>query len=210
LHDDLGSALTALNMHLAILFQQIPAEPRLTERSVQIKALLSSVTQTTRRIQVGLRPDKLDIFGIKTAIADQVIEFENYTGVTCRASLPDEELAYAPQVDIALFRMVQEALNNVAKHANATHVDVVLDDNDENIILSIRDNGAGMPVCQSAATITHGLRGMRERAGYLGGDVKITSAPGHGTSIVVTLPKAATPALTPWNSTQENSARQAH
>jgi PAS domain S-box-containing protein len=210
LHDDLGSALTALNMHLAILFQQIPAEPRLTERSVQIKALLSSVTQTTRRIQVGLRPDKLDIFGIKTAIADQAIEFENYTGVTCRASLPDEELAYVPQVDIALFRMVQEALNNVAKHANATHVDVVLDDNDENIILSIRDNGAGMPVCQSAATITHGLRGMRERAGYLGGDVKITSAPGHGTSIVVTLPKAATPALTPWNSTQENSARQAH
>jgi PAS domain S-box-containing protein len=210
LHDDLGSALTALNMHLAILFQQIPAEPRLTERSVQIKALLSSVTQTTRRIQVGLRPDKLDIFGIKTAIADQALEFENYTGVTCRASLPDEDLAYAPQVDIALFRMVQEALNNVAKHANATHVDVVLDDNDENIILSIRDNGIGMPVCQSATTITHGLRGMRERAGYLGGDVKITSAPGHGTSIVVTLPKTAAPALTPRNSAQENSARQAH
>jgi PAS domain S-box-containing protein len=210
LHDDLGSALTALNMHLAILFQQIPPEPRLTERSVQIKALLNSVTQTTRRIQVGLRPDKLDIFGIKTAITDQALEFENYTGVTCRASLPDEDLAYAPQVDIALFRMVQEALNNVAKHANATHVDVVLDNNDENIILSIRDNGVGMPVCQPATTITHGLRGMRERAGYLGGDVKITSAPGHGTSIVVTLPKTVTPALTPWNSTQENSLRQAH
>jgi signal transduction histidine kinase len=106
--------------------------------------------------------------------------------------------------------MVQEALNNVAKHANATHVDVVLDDNDENIILSIRDNGIGMPVCQSATTITHGLRGVRERAGYLGGDVKITSAPGHGISIVVTLPKTAALTLTPWNSEQENSARQAH
>jgi PAS domain S-box-containing protein len=210
LHDDLGSALTALNMHLAILFQQIPAEPRLTERSVQIKALLSSVTQTTRRIQVGLRPDKLDIFGIKTAIADLALEFENYTGVTCRASLPDEDLAYAPQVDIALFRMVQEALNNIAKHANATHVDVVLDDNDENIVLSIRDDGVGMPVCQPATTITHGLRGMRERAGYLGGDVKITSAPGYGTGIVVTLPKIVTPAPTSWNSTQESSTRQAH
>lgn len=189
MHDDLGSSLTALNMHLAILFQYMPAEPKLTERSVQIKALLSSVTQATRRIQVGLRPDKLDIFGIKTAIADQALEFEHYTGVTCHADLPDEELAYPPQLDIALFRMVQEALNNIAKHAGATRVDVVLDDTDDSVILSIRDNGVGMPVDQPAAAITHGLRGMRERAGYLGGDVRIASAPGKGTSIVITLPK---------------------
>lgn len=206
LHDDLGSALTALNMHLAILFQHMPAEPRLTERAVQIKALLSSVTQTTRRIQVGLRPDKLDIFGIKTAIADQVLEFENYSGVACRASLPDEDLAYPPQVDIALFRMVQEALNNIAKHANASHVDVVLDDSDENIMLTIRDNGVGFSVSQPAMGITHGLRGMRERAGYLGGDVSITSAPGKGATIVVTLPKAGAHPL----SAPEYRTRHAH
>jgi PAS domain S-box-containing protein len=190
LHDDLGSALTALNMHLAILFQHMPAKPGLTERTVQIKALLSSVTQTTRRIQVGLRPDKLDIFGIKTAIADQALEFENYSGVTCHACLPDEELAYTAQVDITLFRMVQEALNNIAKHAKASHVDIILDDGEEYITLTIRDNGAGFPDPRPAARVTHGLRGMQERAGYLGGDVRITSAPGKGTTVVVTIPKA--------------------
>lgn len=189
LHDDLGSALTALNMHLAILFQQLPNEAKLADRVTQIKSLLSSVTQTTRRIQVGLRPDKLDIFGIKTAIAELAIEFEDYTGVACRVDLPDEELSYAPQIDIALFRMVQEMLNNIAKHAHATRVDIVLDDLDDRVMLSVRDNGVGMPAQQPAGTLTHGLRGMRERAGYLGGEVKIISAPGNGTSIVITLPK---------------------
>jgi len=190
LHDDLGSALTALNMHLAILFQQMPADSRLVDRSVQIKGLLTSVTQTTRRIQAGLRPDKLDIFGIKTAIAEQALEFENYTGVSCRVDLPDEELSYPPQIDIALFRMVQEALNNIAKHAKANRVEIVLDDTDDHVVLSIRDDGVGIEASQKAGTVTHGLRGMRERAGYLGGDVKIISAAGKGTSIVITLPKA--------------------
>lgn len=190
LHDDLGSALTALNMHLAILFQQMPADPKFIERSAHIKGLLSSVSQTTRRIQVGLRPDKLDIFGIKTAIADLADEFQSYTGVTCRASLPDEDLMYAPQIDIALFRMVQESLNNIAKHAHATEVDVVLDDVDDHVNLSIRDNGVGMSPVRFASNATHGLRGMRERAGYLGGEVQIASSPGKGTHITITLPKA--------------------
>ncbi|RQO34046.1 PAS domain S-box protein [Herminiimonas sp. KBW02] len=190
LHDDLGSALTALNMHLSLLFQQIPVEPKFTERSLKIKALLSSITDATRRIQNGLRPDKLDVFGIKIAIAEQAAEFEKYTGVTCNASLPDDRLIYAPRVDIALFRMVQESLNNIAKHAQATHVDVVLDDADDEIMLTIRDNGVGIPIAQSGV-ITHGLRGMRERAGYLGGSVRVSSSAGSGTTIAISIPKTA-------------------
>ncbi|MNR88151.1 Oxygen sensor histidine kinase NreB [compost metagenome] len=191
LHDDLGSALTALNMHLSLLFQQMPPEPKFTERSLKIKALLSSITDATRRIQNGLRPDKLDVFGIKIAIAEQAAEFEKYTGVTCNSSLPDDRLIYAPRVDIALFRMVQEALNNIAKHAQATHVDVILDDTDDEIVLTVRDNGIGMPSGQSTDVVTHGLRGMRERAGYLGGSVKVDSVIGRGTVIEVTIPKTA-------------------
>jgi PAS domain S-box-containing protein len=210
LHDDLGSALTALNMHLAILFQQMPADPCLTERSIQIKALLSSVTQTTRRIQVGLRPDKLDIFGIKTAISEQALEFENYTGVTCQANMPDEELSYAPQVDITLFRIVQEALNNIAKHAQATHVDVVLDDDEKSIVLTIRDNGVGIPMRKPVAIVTHGMRGMRERAAYLGGDVKITSIAGNGTTVVVTLPKKISNAKPAYGNAQDGKVHVAH
>jgi PAS domain S-box-containing protein len=190
LHDDLGSALTALNMHLSLLFQQIPAEPKFTERSLKIKALLSSITDATRRIQNGLRPDKLDVFGIKIAIAEQAAEFEKYTGVSCNASLPDDRLIYAPRVDIALFRMVQESLNNIAKHAQATRVDVILDDADDEIMLTIRDNGVGIPTAQSGV-ITHGLRGMRERAGYLGGSVRVSSSAGGGTTIAISIPKTA-------------------
>jgi len=190
LHDDLGSALTALNMHLSLLFQQMPPEPKFTERSLKIKALLSSITDATRRIQNGLRPDKLDVFGIKIAIAEQAAEFEKYTGVTCNASLPDDRLIYAPRVDIALFRMVQESLNNIAKHAQATHVDVILDDADDEILLTIRDNGVGIPTAQSGV-ITHGLRGMRERAGYLGGSVRVSSSAGGGTTIAISIPKTA-------------------
>lgn len=192
LHDDLGAALTALNMHLSLIFQQMPAEPKFTERSVKIKALLSSITDATRRIQNGLRPDKLDVFGIKVAIAEQAAEFEKYSGIVCNVSLPDDQLVYAPRVDIALFRMVQEALNNIAKHAQATHVDVVLDDTDDEIMLTVRDNGIGIPMEKATNVETHGLRGMRERAGYLGGFVKVSSAAqGKGTMIVVVIPKTA-------------------
>jgi len=188
LHDDLGSALTALNMHLALVFQQLPDEPKFAERAAKIKTLLTSITGATRRIQIGLRPDKLDVFGIKVAITEQAAEFEKYSGVACDASVPDEPIAYAPRVDIALFRMVQEALNNIAKHAKATQVDVVLDDTDEEILLTVRDNGVGIPA-GSSSRVTHGLRGMRERAGYLGGSVKISSTPGKGTVISIAIPK---------------------
>lgn len=189
LHDDLGSALTALNMHLSMIFQQMPSDPKFTERSVKIKALLSSITDSTRRIQNGLRPDKLDVFGIKVAIAEQALEFEKYSGMSCNTSLPDDPLSYAPRVDIVLFRMVQEALNNIAKHAQATRVDVILDDTDEEVILTIRDNGIGIAPERLTNVMTHGLRGMRERAAYLGGSVKVAGAPGSGTTIVATIPK---------------------
>lgn len=203
LHDDLGAALTALSMHLAMLFQKMTPDTALTERALQIKVLLGSVTQITHRIQSGLRPDKLDIFGIKIAIVQQCIEFENYTGISCKADLPDEEIAFAPDTEIALFRMLQESLTNIAKHAKASQVHVTLECHDQKITLRIMDNGVGLPPASSAQTdnrndqrndqrtesrITHGLRGMRERVHYLGGEIQIGSEPGKGTAIDIHLP----------------------
>lgn len=195
LHDDMGASLTALNMHLAILFQQLPSEPGMAERIVQIKALLGTITATKRRIQNGLRPDKLDIFGIKIAISDQAQDFENYTGITCAVSFPDEEVKYSSEVETSLFRMVQEALNNIAKHAKATHVDIILDDDSDHVLLTIRDNGIGISPEARPYHPTHGLRGMRERAAYLGGRIAIDSKPGGGTRISISLPKTRTAAL---------------
>jgi PAS domain S-box-containing protein len=189
LHDDLGSAFTALSMHLTMLFQKIPTTPEISERAEHIKGLLLTVVNATRRIQTGLRPDKLDIFGLKAAISEQVLEFENYTNLSCQISLPDEEISSSPEQDIALFRIVQEALNNIAKYAKATQVRVVLDDQEDSITLVIIDNGIGIKTMPSGRT-THGLRGMQERAAYLGGKVKIITGYGKGTTISVTLPKS--------------------
>src|SRR5690606_40127492 len=107
------------------------------------------------------------------------------------ASLPDDALMYAPRVDIALYRMVQESLNNIAKHAKASRVDVVLDDTDEEIVLTIRDNGVGIAPERLKDVMTHGLRGMGERASYLGGSVRIVNAAGGGTIISAVIPKTS-------------------
>lgn len=189
LHDELGADLTALGMHLGLLFQRMPVDPHADERSSQIKHLLGSIVTTTRRIQRGLRPDKLDVFGIKIALTEQVQEFAEYAGVHCKVSIPDEDMEYGAAIDIALFRMVQEALNNIAKHAKARNVAVILDDTDDSIVLTIRDDGIGLPENSADKLHTHGLRGMRERAAYLGGSVAFSSSPGGGTTIRVHVPK---------------------
>ncbi|MGI4849838.1 MAG: sensor histidine kinase [Janthinobacterium lividum] len=192
LHADLGASLTALNMHLAIMFKQMPDEARLHDRAAAIKALTSNIAQSTRRLQASLRPDKLDSFGLKVAIADLATEFANYSGLECQASMPDEELSYSPEVSMALFRLVQEALNNVSRHAKASKVDIVLDDNEDEIMLSVRDNGIGIAAEKIDMVMRHGLLALRERALYLGGSLRIMSPAGGnaaGTGIVMHLDK---------------------
>lgn len=93
------------------------------------------------------------------------------------------------EASFALFRMVQESLNNIAKHAQASHVDVILDDTDDEIVLTIRDDGIGIAPDRLTDVMTHGLRGMRERATYLGGSVRIVNAKSGGTVISATIPK---------------------
>lgn len=188
LHDDMGSNLTALSMHLAMIFQKISSDPAFTDKIVKIQALLSSVTATTRRIQSGLRPDKLDIFGIKIALSELVDDFNGYTKIQCRISLPDEEITYGPELEITLFRMTQEILSNVVKHSKASFAEVILDDNDDYVTLTIRDDGIGMPEHPKNRR-AHGLLGIRERVRYLGGQVEISPALARGTKISITLPK---------------------
>lgn len=189
LHNELGSGLTALNLRLAIMFRQLSDDQQFIDDSVRIKELLNSITQAARRIQAGLHPDKLDIFGIKIALAEQAEEFERRTGISCRIDFPDEELSYPPQINLALFRMAQEALNGIGAHAEATHVDVVLDDTDDNIVLSIRDNGSGMNDCKPPRNMAIEMRTMRERIACLGGAVKVLGKQEKGTDVVVALPK---------------------
>jgi len=150
--------------------------------------LMNSLVGTTRRIQTELRPNMLDLFGLKAAITEQLDELAERTDMQCKVSLPDEDVAIGHEMEIAIYRMLQEMLNNVTKHANASQVNVILDVDEEQVALTVRDNGVGIPPERRDNNKTYGLRGLRERATFFGGNVDIRSTPGAGSLITVRLP----------------------
>src|SRR5450830_1328173 len=190
LHDNMGASLTALSMHLETVYKLFPEEDKWVDRKGRIQTLLNALVATTRRIQTELRPNMLDLFGLKAAITEQMDELAERSGMTCKASLPDEDVAIGHQMEIAIYRMLQEMLNNVTKHAKATQVDVILDVDEEQVALTVRDNGVGISQDRRDNNKTYGLRGLRERATFFGGEVDIRSTPGTGSLITIRLPVA--------------------
>ncbi len=191
LHDSLGSSMTALTMHLGLLARQMPQEANLQERAAQMRQLLATVISTNRDLQLALWNDKLEFLGVKAAISELVSEFGMKQQVTARASLPDEDASYPRAQGVALLRCVEEGLRNIADHAQATEVDVILDDNDDEIMLTVRDNGVGPGPDLPGAGACHGLRMLRERAAYLGGTLTLAKGHGGGAVLTVILPKGA-------------------
>jgi signal transduction histidine kinase len=153
-----------------------------------MQTLLSSLVATTRRIQTELRPNMLELFGLKAAIAEQLEDFGARTEILCKSSLPDEDITIDHRIEIAVYRMLQEILNNVSKHAHASQVEVILDIDEDRLALTVRDNGVGMSQERFENTSTHGLRGLNERATYLGGRVRFSAAKDKGTAVVIELP----------------------
>jgi signal transduction histidine kinase len=188
LHDELGSALTALAMRLAIIARQADNEPKMAEQWEKADALLASVTQTTRQIQNNLRPGALETLGIQIAISEHVQEFAKKSGIVCKLVMAEEE----PYIDrgraIALFRMLQEALTNVVAHARALHVEVAMYFDNQKITLVVKDDGVGFDVENSGFRHTYGLRNLQERAQFLAGNVQIVSKTGCGTTIEIVVP----------------------
>lgn len=191
LHDHLGSSMTALTMHLALLTHQLPAEKALQDRAAQMKQLLTNIINTNRDMQLALWNDKLEFLGIRAALRELVDEFGGAHGIAARVSLPDEDPDYSREQGVAMLRCVEEGLRNVAAHAQATEVDVILDDNDEEAMLTVRDNGIGAAAAATAPLTCHGLRLLRERALFLGGALHIGAGASGGTVLTMTLPKDA-------------------
>ena len=189
LHDALGSSMTALTMHLALLTQQLPPEKALQDRSAQMKQLLLNVIDTNRHMQLALWNDKLEFLGIKAALSELVSQFGGEQQLTVRLSLPDEDAACPRIQGLALLRGAEEGLRNVAAHARATEVDVILDDSEEALLLTVRDNGVGPGALDSLAPQHHGLRLLRERALFLGGALNVVPGQHGGTVLTLTLPK---------------------
>ena len=188
LHDDMGASLTSLSMYLGSIYAALPAEPQWQEKIQKTRQLVGSLVATTRRIQIELRPIMLDLFGLKAGITEQMEEFAQRTGIECKTSLPDEDITLDGKLDITIYRMLQETLNNVAKHAQAKRVEVILDIDEDRIALTIRDNGIGISEDRLHNQSTYGLRGLAERALFLGGTAKISSGANGGTTVAIILP----------------------
>ena len=188
LHDDMGASLTSLNMHLDSIYKVLPEEPKWADRISRIQALVAALVATTRRIQIGLRPIMLDLFGLKAGITEQLEEFQQRTGIVCKCSLPDEDVKLPHKLEITLYRMLQEALNNVAKHAQASQVEVILDVDEDFAALTVRDDGIGIPQERLDNQTTYGIRGLSERASFLGGTARVFASATKGTTMRVELP----------------------
>jgi len=190
LHDSLGSSLTALTMHLGLLTLKLPPDPALHERTTQMKNLLHTIIETNRQMQHRLWNDKLEFLGVRVALSELVAQFGAEHGIEARCSLPDDEPHCPRSHSVVLLRTVEEGLRNIAAHARATEVDVIVDDNDEELMLTVKDNGIGIDGVPAIRPGKHGLRMVRERAVYLGGSLTLATNPDHGTTLTVILPKA--------------------
>jgi signal transduction histidine kinase len=189
-HDELGGALTAIKMDISRL--QTPvlrAAPELQPQLQSLLALVDASVQTVRRIATDLRPALLDDFGLAAAVEWLLQEYQRRTGIECEARLAPEAAALDPATATALFRVLQEALTNVSRHAQATRVEVSLNKQAEALVLTVRDNGRGFEPAEAARRPSLGLVGMRERVFAIGGHLEIESAPGGGSTVRVTLPR---------------------
>ena len=188
IHDELGQALTGLKMDLSWFAARLPNQHALQEKSASMLKLIDSTVNAVRRLSTELRPAILDSLGLIAAIEWLAQEFEKRTGVTCAFVTADDELTLDDDRTTALFRICQEALTNVARYAEATSVHILLEIDDKEILLRIKDNGRGITEKETKATKSFGLLGMRERARLLGGTFEISGAPDQGTTLTVRIP----------------------
>jgi PAS domain S-box-containing protein len=188
-HDVLGQQVTCIKMDISWLSKQIATEdPRVKQKLQELTALLDETAIVVRKIASALRPSILDDFGLSEALEWQAKEFEKRSGikVRCWCALPD--LTIPKNITTGLFRICQESLTNVARHAAASEVNISTAAKDHQLILTITDNGKGFDVGKSSQRKTLGLLGMKERTLMIGGRYEITSTPGHGTTVTVTVP----------------------
>jgi two-component system sensor histidine kinase UhpB len=191
IHDELGQAMSGLYFDLAWLLKQMGAGRRIIREKIQSMIETSQqAIQSVRRIASELRPSVLDDLGLVAALEWQISEFQKRTGINCQLKCPPE-LALDQERSTAVFRMIQEALTNVMRHAEATRVKVILKTHDHSLKIQIADNGRGISADEIARESSLGITGMNERAVRLGGDFKIGAGSRGGTQVNISLPTEA-------------------
>src|SRR6185437_3221265 len=187
-HDELGQALTSCKLDLSLLANKLPS-PALKDKAKALSAHIDTPIQTVRRIATELRPGILDHLGLIAALEWQANEFQTRTGIKCEVRTDLHEPVLTPDLATTFFRIFQETLTNIIRHAGATQVMVHLKEAAGRIILEVRDNGRGILPEEISNTRSMGLLGMKERAALLGGTFTIGPAPGgKGTLATVSIP----------------------
>ncbi len=188
IHDDIGGTLTAIKCEL---FPCLDTTARPLEfyqkKAKSIELLVDRVIDSTRRISLDLRPGILDC-GIVAAVQWQAKEFSNRTGIVCRVSCGSDEVSLDSDLSIAIFRIFQETLTNISKHAGATRIQVKLVELDKAILLEVIDNGRGITSLDMEKQESFGIRGMRERCQQLKGNFHIMGDPHKGTKVTILIP----------------------
>ncbi len=188
-HDELGYALTAIKLDISWLSKKINTEDE--NCSARLKTMMELAETTlskVRSISTMLRPPVLDHFGISAAIEWAANDFQKRTAVRCKVIISPEDIRLEENVTIAVFRIFQEALTNITRHANASRVDVSFTDENGTIVLQVKDNGKGIAKKQIDTMKSLGIVGMKEKAKNLGGSLVITGEKGIGTTVTLTIP----------------------
>jgi len=194
IHDELGQALTALKIQLSWLRNQMsrqtnaPSSKTLLDKTDEMNIQIDQSIQAVRRIATALRPAILDALGLVPALEWQTQEFEKRTGIVCDFYSDLETVSLGAEAITAIFRIVQESLTNVMRHAQATCVHVRVENPEERLIVTIEDDGIGIQEAKHEVPQSFGLLSMRERALLLGGDLQITGIVNRGTTVRLQIP----------------------
>ncbi|MCC6191765.1 MAG: GAF domain-containing protein [Anaerolineales bacterium] len=190
IHDELGGSLTGLKMDVARIRRGLdgPSREAAGPRLEALSQMIDGMVQTVRRIATELRPALLDDFGLEAALEWQLQEFEKRAGIACRFTADVGPAVWNPENSTAVFRAFQETLTNVARHAQATRVDVSLARAGSRLVLRVSDNGRGISTSQLGGHGSLGLAGMRERIHLLGGELVIRGSQGKGTTVEIQVP----------------------
>jgi PAS domain S-box-containing protein len=188
IHDEMGQALTALKMDLSVLgLESAKTAPKTAKEIQELKGRVDDIIQLVRDVATALRPSALDL-GILPGIEWLVDEFQKRSGIRCEVQVADGEIDLPEDRAIVLFRILQESLTNISRHAGARNVEIRLRSNTTHVRLDVEDDGRGFDVEAARKKKTFGLLGIRERVIMLRGTLNISSVPGEGTQVSVSIP----------------------
>jgi signal transduction histidine kinase len=188
IHDDMGQTLTALKIDLSWINKRLlQDQDGIRTKLKSMVSLIDETIETVHNVSEDLRPGILDDFGLAAAIEWQAEEFQKRTGTECRTRIYPDEFELSKEIATNLFRIVQESLTNVIRHANATKVEIKLALKDSLLQLEVFDNGKGITEAHIINSTSFGLIGIKERVHSLGGEMEIAGTPNKGTRLKVTL-----------------------